>query len=94
MAYLRSVERVPYYHAGSHDLAEATAAKAQASQALLLGNHGVVCWGSSLDATLLRTETLEFLCRLVVASYANGISLNYLGDDVMEDFGQHLRRIS
>ncbi len=94
MAYLGRVERVPYYHAGSHELAEATAAKAQASQALLLENHGVVCWGSSLDATFLRTETLEFLCRLVVVSCANGISLNYLGDDVMEDFGQHLRRIS
>lgn len=40
MAYLRSVERVPYYHAGSHDLAEATAAKAQASQVPLLTNQG------------------------------------------------------
>ena len=94
MAYLSSVERVPYYHAGSHELAEATASKAQAGQVLLLENHGVVCWGSSLDVALLRTETLEFLCRLVVVSHANGISLNYLGDDVIEDFGKHLRRIS
>lgn len=94
MAYIGSVERVPYYHAGSYELAEATAAKAQASQVLLLENHGVVCWGSSLDTTLLRTETLEFLCRLMVVSNANGISLNYLGDAVMEDFSQHLRRIS
>lgn len=94
MAYLGRVERVPYYHAGSYELAEATAAKAQASQVLLLENHGVVCWGSSLDAALLRTETLEFLCRLLVFSHTNGISLNFLGDDVMEDFGQHLRRIS
>ena len=94
MAYIGRVQRVPYYHAGSHKLAEATADKAQASQVLLLENHGVVSWGSSLDATMLRTETLEFLCRLLVVSYANGISLNLLGDDVMEDFGQHLRRIS
>ena len=93
MAYLSRVERVPYYHAGSHKLAEATAAKAHTSQVLLLENHGVVCWGSSLDEVLLKTETLEFLCRLLVVSCASGIGLNYLGEGVMKDFVQHLRRI-
>ena len=93
MAYLGKVERVPYYHAGSRKLAEATATKARDSQALLLENHGVVCWGSSLDDVLLKTETLELLCRLVVVASASGISLNYLGKETIEDFTRHLRRI-
>lgn len=93
MAYLGKVERVPYYHAGSHELAEATAAKAHISRILLLENHGVVCWGSSPDEVLLKTEALEFLCRLLVVSCASGIGLNYLGKDVMEDFVQHLKEL-
>ncbi len=93
MAYLDRVERVPYHHAGSPELAEATAAKADASQVLLLENHGVVCWGSSLDGALLKTETIEFLCRLLLFSQAYGVGLNYLGEAAVEDFRQHLRGI-
>ena len=94
MAYLGKVERVPYRHAGSHELAEAAAAKAHTSQVLLLENHGVVCWGSSPDEVLVKTEALEFLCSLLVVSSSSGIGLNYLGQDVMKDFVQHWQRIS
>ena len=93
MAYLGKVARVPYHHAGSRELAEATAARAHTSQVLLLENHGVVCWGSSLDETFLKTEALEFLCRMMVVSSAGGIGLNYLGDAAMEDFLVHLQRL-
>lgn len=93
MAYLGKVERVPYYHAGSYELAEATATRAHTSQVLLLENHGVVCWGSSLDEVLVKTEALEFLCRLLVISWTSGIDLNYLGKDIMNDFVRHRQTI-
>ena len=92
MAYLGKVARVPYHHAGSRELAEATAAEACASQVLLLDNHGVVCWASSLGEALLKTEALEFLCRMFVVSSGGGICLNYLGDAVMGDFARQLWR--
>jgi len=93
MAYLGDVARVPYHHAGSRELAKATAAKAEESQVLLLENHGVVCWDSSLDEALLKTETLDFVCRLLVLSRASGLALNLLGEDVAADFLRHLRNI-
>jgi len=93
MAYLGQVERVPYHHAGSSQLAETVAAKAQSSRVLLLNNHGVVCWGSSLDECLLLTETLELLCRLLITSRAAGIPINYLGRETTEDFIRHLKSI-
>jgi ribulose-5-phosphate 4-epimerase/fuculose-1-phosphate aldolase len=93
MAYLGDVARVPYHHAGSRELAEATAAQAGESQVLLLENHGVACWGSSLDEALLKTETLEFICRLLVLSRASDLALNLLGEDVAADFLRHLRNI-
>lgn len=93
MAYLTSVERVSYHHAGSHQLAEAAANKAANNSVLLLDNHGAICWGNSLQEALLKTETLEFLCRLLVASNTGNIKFNFLGREVMEDFHQHLRDI-
>ncbi|MFH1639387.1 MAG: class II aldolase/adducin family protein [Chloroflexota bacterium] len=92
MAYLGRIERVPYDHAGSRELALAVAAAARISEVLILDNHGVVCRGSSLAAAMLKTEALEFLCRLLVVSARSGIRLRYMGEDVMKDFGEHLRR--
>jgi len=93
MAYLGKIEIVPYHHAGSTQLAEAVAAKAQSSRALLLSNHGVVCWGSSLEECQLLTETLELLCRLLITSRAAGIPINYLGPEMTDDFLRHLKSI-
>jgi L-fuculose-phosphate aldolase len=90
MAYLGQVERVSYHHAGSKKLADATSVAARSSQVLILDNHGTVCWGSSLNECLLMTEALEFLCRLLVTARNAGLSLNYLGKSVMEDFIKYL----
>lgn len=94
MAYLDRISCVPYHHAGSMALAEATAVCAKDSRVLLLRNHGVVCWGSSLGEALITTETLEFVCRLRVASRASEIGINYLGIDVIRDFKEHLGNIN
>jgi len=93
MVYLGQVARVPYHHAGSKELAEAVAVAAPDSRALLLTNHGVVCWGQSLSEAYLKTETLEFLCRIIVTARAGGMDLNYLGDETIRDFSEHLKRI-
>jgi len=93
MAYVGRVVRVPYHHAGSHELAEAVSAIAPSSQVLLLNNHGVVCWGASLEECLLLTETLEFLSRLLIVARTGGIELNFLGETVMADFARHLKSI-
>lgn len=94
MAYLDEISLVPYHHAGSKALAEATSACAKDSRVLLLRNHGVVCWGSSLEEALAATETLEFVCRLLVASRASGIDINYLGIEAIKDFKEHLENIN
>ena len=86
MAYLRRLARVPYHHAGSTELADAVAAAAAESRVLILNNHGVVCWGSSLGEAFIATETLELLCRMTVAARAGDIDMNYLGEGTMRDF--------
>lgn len=93
MAYLDNIQRVPYHHAGSRELAEATAALAGDSQVLLLANHGVVCWAGSLKEALIITRTLEFCCQLLIVSRGSGLDFNYLGEDTIADFRKHLGNI-
>lgn len=94
MAYLKNIIRVPYHHAGSRDLAQATANQSPNSQVLLLDNHGVVCWGSTIDEAFLITQTLEFCCHLMIISRMGQLELNYLGDEVVQDFRCHLANMS
>lgn len=93
MAYLGKIERVPYFHAGSMELAQATARQARNSNVLILENHGIVCWERTLDQALLLTRTLEFCCELIITAGSSGLDLHYLGEDTMEDFHRHLRSI-
>ncbi len=92
MVNLEQVARVPYHHAGSDDLAKAVAVKVSANRVLLLANHGAICWGESLSEVFLKTEALEFLCRIIVTARAGGIDMNHLGDKAMKDFTYHLKR--
>ena len=86
MAYLGVVGRVPYHHAGSLKLAEETSKSVRSRRIVFLNNHGVVCWGSSLNECVMMTETLEFLCRLVITAKSAEVNLKYLGKGVMDDF--------
>ncbi|MCC6907947.1 MAG: class II aldolase/adducin family protein [Phycisphaerales bacterium] len=58
---------VPYVTPGTGLLAEATAeALTSHTAAMLLGNHGTVTLGDSLETALARLEMLESYCRLVI----------------------------
>jgi L-fuculose-phosphate aldolase len=94
MAYVGNIVRVPYFHAGGQPLAETVGEKAKESQVLLLDNHGVVVWGKNLDECIIKTESLEFLCRMQLVAASAGIKLNYLGEDKMEEFRNHMKAMS
>ena len=94
MAYVGKIARVAYFHAGGQPLAETVGEKAKESQVLLLDNHGVVVWGKNLEECLIKTESLEFLCRMHLVAASAGIKLNYLGEGVMEGLQKHLKALS
>ncbi len=57
------VPLVPYAPPGSQALAQAVAETAPRHPALLLANHGVLCWGQDLSQALERNLLLEDLAR-------------------------------
>jgi 3-dehydro-4-phosphotetronate decarboxylase len=86
MYYLERVARVPYYHPGSPDLAQAVAHQARQANVLLLENHGVLVYDTSLAEAMLALRTLEFASRLAVEARAAGLAIHALPPEVVTDF--------
>ncbi len=86
MYYLERTARVPYHHPGTVELGEAVAAQASRANALLLENHGVLVYDTSVREALMGLHTLELACRTVVEARAAGIALRGLPPEVERDF--------
>ncbi|UCE37974.1 MAG: class II aldolase/adducin family protein [Thermoplasmata archaeon] len=93
MAYIEKIGRVEYNHPGSMELAKSVSEKALNSDIIILSNHGAICWAKSLDDALLKTETLEFLCKMLVFSRISDLKLNFLPQELKDDFLKHLSKL-
>jgi len=60
VVFLGEVPLVPFQPPGSQELAEAIVPYLEDYDAVLLENHGVICWGSDLEQAYHRLETVEF----------------------------------
>ncbi|HEX7065428.1 MAG TPA: class II aldolase/adducin family protein [Bacillales bacterium] len=86
MYYLERVERVPYFHPGSRELAEGVREKAGKANVLLLENHGVLVYDKSLKEARMGLQTLEMACRMIVTAQGTGVELKKLSADTVGDF--------
>jgi 3-dehydro-4-phosphotetronate decarboxylase len=86
MYYLERVERVPYFHPGSEELGEGVRSKAKHANILLLENHGVLVYDTSVREARMALQTLETACRMLVESRSAGIGLKGLSRDTVDDF--------
>lgn len=85
MYYLERVERVPYRHPGPA-LGEAVREHARAANVLLLENHGVLVYDTSMNEALMALETLEIACRMMLLARGAGVSLRGLPPETVTDF--------
>lgn len=86
MYYLERVARVPYHHPGTEALGEAVRAQAGKANILLLENHGVLVYDSSVSEALMGLHTLEFTARMLVAARAGSLEMKPLPAEVVSDF--------
>jgi L-fuculose-phosphate aldolase len=93
MAYIPAVVRIPYHHPGSTDLAEDVSSNLDMGEVGLLSNHGVIVAAASLEEAVLKTETMELMCRILYLARAASMKLEYLPDAVRDDFLAHLAHI-
>jgi len=74
---------VPYTRPGSPDVAIHIRAKAASHAAILLGNHGPVVAGPSLEAAVYAMEELEETAKLVLLT--RSLPVRRLGPDQIQD---------
>lgn len=89
MYYLERCERVPYYHPGSEALGKAVKEKAAKANILLLENHGVLVFDTSVKEARMALQTLEFACKMVITSKNASINMRHLPTNIVQDFLHH-----
>ncbi|MFF9352606.1 class II aldolase/adducin family protein [Streptomyces sp. NPDC014734] len=81
-----------YARYGTDELAENMLAALRDRTGCLLGNHGTVTYGTTLDEAYDRTAQLEWLCRLwLAASSVPGLSPNLLSPAQLHDVSEALK---
>lgn len=93
MAYIDKIVRIPYHHPGSHELAKAVSDNIIDCDVIILNNHGAICAAKSLEDVLLKTETLEMLCKMIALSNVGEMELNYLPQNVKDEFLRYLKEM-
>lgn len=86
MYYLERVARVDYLHPGSAELGEAVHAKARQANILLLENHGVLVYDTSIQEALMGLQTLEMVCRMAITARSADLELRSLPASTVADF--------
>ncbi|WP_245830972.1 class II aldolase/adducin family protein [Sediminibacillus massiliensis] len=89
MYYLERIERVGYHHPGSEQLGEAVKEKASKANILLLENHGVLVYDTSIKEARMALQTLEYTCRMLLTSRSSSVEMNSLPEDKVDDFLHH-----
>lgn len=86
MYYLEHVAYVDYYHPGSQDLADVIAEQATRANVVILKNHGVVVFDDNVNEAIMRLETLEMACRMILQAKASGVQLKSIPEHVVQRF--------
>jgi L-fuculose-phosphate aldolase len=86
MYYLERVSKIDYFHPGSKALGHAVEAKAYESNIILMKNHGVLVYDTSIKEALMAMLTLEMVCKMMIVSKQAGIELDPLSNETVQDF--------
>jgi len=89
MYYLERIERIPYAHPGSKELGELVYEKANKTNIILLENHGVLVYDTSLQEAKMALHTLEFACEMAILSEKSGLPIQNLPEHIVHDFLHH-----
>jgi L-fuculose-phosphate aldolase len=89
MYYLEDIACVEYHHPGTIELGKAVKEKAQESNIIILKNHGVILFDDNYSDAIMRIETLEMVCRMIITSKSAGIELSKIPDHVVIDFREN-----
>ncbi len=68
--FVGTVAYTPYKTPGSPEIAAEIYPLAPKHQSILMGNHGVICWGKSVEDAYFKMEITDAYCRTVILAQA------------------------
>jgi L-fuculose-phosphate aldolase len=68
--FVGTVAYTPYKTPGSPEIADEIFPLAPKHQSILMGNHGVICWGKSVEDAYFKMEITDAYCRTVIHAQA------------------------
>jgi len=68
--FVGTVAYTPYKTPGSPEIAAEILPLAAKHQSILMGNHGVICWGKSVEDAYFKMEITDAYCRTVIHAQA------------------------
>lgn len=81
--FVGRVPVAPYKTPGSPQMAEVIQPLAEKHQAILMGNHGIITWGTSVEDAYWKMEIVDAYCRtLVIASHLPSRNTTIPGDEI------------
>ena len=86
MYYQERVAFVPYHHPGSEALGHAVAEHAHRANVLILRNHGVLVYDTSISEALMALHTLEITCRMLITARSAGVPMQPVTPAAVQDF--------
>lgn len=83
--FVGKVPLAPYATPGSAEMAAVISPLAPKHQAILMGNHGVICWGTGVEDAYFKMEITDAYCRtLILASHIPNASTFITGEKMKE----------
>ncbi len=68
--FVGTVAYTPYRTPGSAEIAAEIFPLAPKHQSIIMGNHGVICWGKSVEDAYFKMEITDAYCRTVILAQA------------------------
>lgn len=86
MYYDENIVRIPYFHAGSRQLADAVGKACEASRVILMGNHGILVYDDNLSECRSALEVTENVCKMNIIASMGNIRLKEVETDMAAEF--------
>ena len=89
MYYLQRMTRIPYAHPGSKELTAFVDGVASNANVILMKNHGVILYDTTMQEACAGLEVLENTCRMCLEAARAGIEMTPVDQETVQDFLLH-----
>lgn len=86
MYYDENIKFIPYFHAGSKELAQAVADVCEDTRVILMRNHGILVYDTNLKECRSALEVTENVCKMNIMAQNSNIALKEVPAATVKDF--------